>query len=80
LQIYTGFMNSKKVVKQLNSSFDEASRCVTKRNKMRESFLKEIKVAEKDLLKKLKKESQKSKKQKLEEKLRQVDSAYASLR
>jgi hypothetical protein len=80
LQIYTGFMNSKKVVKQLNSSFDEASRCVTKRNKMRESFLKEIKVAEKGLLKKLKKESQKSRKQKLEKKLRLVDSAYASLR
>jgi hypothetical protein len=73
-------MNSKKVVKQLNSSFDEASRCVTKRDKMLESFLKEIKVAEKGLLKKLKKESQKSRKQKLEKKLRLVDSAYASLR
>ena len=73
-------MNSKKVVKQLNSSFDEASRCLTKRDKTLVSFLKEIKVEEKGLLKKLKKESQKSRKQKLEKKLRLVDSAYASLR
>ena len=73
-------MNSKKVVKQLNSSFDEASRCLTKHNKKQESFMKEIKVVEKGLLKKLKKESQKSRKKMLEKKLRLVDSAYASLR
>lgn len=73
-------MNSKKVLKKLNSSFDEANRYVTKHNKILESFLKEIKVAEKGLLNKLKKESQKSRKKKLEKKLRLVNSAYASLR
>ena len=74
-----GFMKTNKILQELNSCFDEASRLISKRNKTRNAFLKEIKVAETGLLKQLKKESQKSRKKKLKHKLSLVKSAHTSL-
>lgn len=73
-------MKTKKIVQQLNASLDEASRCASKRRKMLETFLKQIEVVEKGLLKQLQKESQKSKKKQIKKKLSLVRSAYTSLR
>lgn len=73
-------MKSKKLVQKLNSSLEDASKCMTKHNKMLGSFLKQIKAAETGLLKQLHSESKKSKKKKLKKKLSLVKSAYASLR
>lgn len=72
-------MKSKKIVQELNSSLDEASRCAGKHNKMLKKFLKQIKVEEKGLLNELQKESKKSRKRKIKHKLDMVRSAYASL-
>lgn len=73
-------MKTKKILKNLNSSLDEASRCAGKHNKMLKTFLKQIKVVEKGLLKQLQKESQNKRKKRLKKKLCLVKSAYASLR
>lgn len=78
--LIVGIMKTNKILQELNSCFDEASKMISKRNKTRNAFLKEIKVAEKGLLKQLQKESQKSRKKKLKHKLSLAKSAYASLR
>lgn len=73
-------MKTDKILQELDSCFDEASRWISKRNKTRNALLKEAKVAEKGMLKQLQKESQKSRKKKLKHKLSVAKSAYASLR
>lgn len=80
LMVYHHFMKTRKIVQQLNCSFDEASQYLTKHNKILESFLNEIKSVENGLLIKLKKESKKSRKKTLKKKLCMVKSAYARLR
>ena len=72
-------MKTKKILQTLDSSFNDAIKCMGKHNKTLETFLKEIKAAEKVLLKQLKKESKKSRKKKLKKKLGIVELAYMSL-
>ena len=72
-------MKTEKILQKLESCFDEASRCASKHNEARKVFLKEIKVAEKGLLKQLQKADQKGRKKKLKQKLSLARSAYASL-
>jgi hypothetical protein len=71
-------MKTEKILHNLNSSFDEASSCARKHNKMLKIILKEIKVVEKRLLKKLQKESHKKRKKKLKKKLHMIKAAYES--
>lgn len=72
-------MKTKKILQNLDSSFNDVVKCMGKRDKALEAFLKEIKTAEKVLLKKLQKESKKSRKKKLKKKLGIVELAYMSL-
>lgn len=72
-------MKTKKILQNLDSSFNDVVKCMGKRDKALETFLKEIKTAEKVLLKKLQKESKKSRKKKLKKKLGIVELAYMSL-
>lgn len=65
---------------ELDGSLDEAAREKRKHTKELKTFLKEIRVAEKNLLKKLKNETQKPERKLLKKKLRKVELAYQGLR
>lgn len=65
---------------ELDGSLDEAAREKRKHTKELKAFLKEIRVAEKNLLKKLKNETQKPERKLLKKKLRKVELAYQGLR
>jgi len=73
-------MKAKKIIKELDCSLNDAAMEQKKHIKGLEILMKELKSAEKRLLKRLKKETQNAKRKLLKKKLRKVELAYENLR